>query len=202
MQSQENFNSTVSKNLIAYRKLNNLTQLDLAEKLNYSDKAISKWERGECLPDVYTLQQIANLYGITVNDLLATENQPKKIVKNKKFRPFFITLLSSCLVWLVATVLFVLLKMFFNDAEKLWLPFIIAMPVNFIVLIVFTSIYHSKLGQFISVSALVWTTILSLDLSFKTLINQTSLLYFIGIPLQVAIIFWYCFKWYKNAKKS
>lgn len=202
MQSQENFNLTVSKNLIAYRKLNNLTQLDLAEKLNYSDKAISKWERGECLPDVYTLNQIASLYNITLDDLLASDMQPKKGVKNKKFKPFFITLLSSCLVWLVATAIFVLLKMIFVSAENLWLSFIIAMPVNFIILIVFTSIYKSKLGQFISVTGLVWTTILSLDLCLKNVVNQTSLLYIIGIPLQIAVIFWYCFKWYKNAKKS
>ena len=111
MQSQENFNAIVSKNLIAYRKLNNLTQLDLAEKLNYSDKAISKWERGECLPDAYTLYQIATIYGISVNDLFACESTLKQTATTKKVKPFFITLLSSCLVWLVATVLFVLLKM-------------------------------------------------------------------------------------------
>jgi transcriptional regulator with XRE-family HTH domain len=201
MQSQENFNMVVSKNLTTYRKLNNLTQLDLAEKLNYSDKAISKWERGECLPDAYTLYQIATLYGISVNDLFASETNIKPIKANKKFKPFFITLLSSCLVWLVATVLFVLLTMIFPNMPNLWFTFIVAIPVNFIVLIVFTSVYHSKIGQFISVSGLVWTAILTLDLFLKQVIGQTALLYFIGIPLQVAVIFWYALKWYLKRKK-
>ncbi len=201
MQSQENFNMVVSKNLTTYRKLNNLTQLDLAEKLNYSDKAISKWERGECLPDAYTLYQIATLYGISVNDLFASQTNVTTAKVNKKFKPFFITLLSSCLVWLVATVLFVLLTMIFPSIPNLWFTFIVSIPVNFIVLIVFTSIYHSKIGQFISVSGLVWSAFLTLDILLKQVIGQTTLLYFIGIPLQVAVIFWYALKWYLKRKK-
>ena len=70
MINEEQFRALVAKNLANYRKINNLTQLDLAEKLSYSDKAISKWERGESLPDLYTLEKIANLYGITINDLV------------------------------------------------------------------------------------------------------------------------------------
>ncbi len=200
MDSQENFNLTVGKNLVAYRKLNNLTQLDIAEKLNYSDKAISKWERGECLPDAYTLYQIATLYGVTVNDLFKNETNPKKTT-NKKLSPFFITLLSSSLVWILATLIFVLLKLLLPLEEKQWLAFIIAIPVNFIVLIVFSSIYHSKLWQIISVSGLVWTAILVLDLLLKPFNLDTWLFYFIGIPLQIAIIFWYTFKWYLKRKK-
>ena len=201
MQSQENFNAIVSKNLIAYRKLNNLTQLDLAEKLNYSDKAISKWERGECLPDAYTLYQIATIYGISVNDLFACENTLKQTATTKKVKPFFITLLSSCLVWLVATVLFVLLKMLFPATQNLWFTFIVALPVNFIVIIVFSSIHHFKLGQFISITGVIWTTILTLDLFLKQVANQTALLYYIGIPLQIAVIFWFALKWHLKKKK-
>ena len=59
---------TVSKNIAAYRKAHKDTQMDLAAKLNYSDKSISKWERGESLPDIYILTRIADLYGITVSN--------------------------------------------------------------------------------------------------------------------------------------
>ena len=69
MKNEELFKQIIAKNLTKYRKINNLTQLDLAEKLSYSDKAISKWERGESLPDVYTLSILAEFYGITLNDL-------------------------------------------------------------------------------------------------------------------------------------
>ena len=84
MMNEEQFKALVAKNLSNYRKINNLTQLDLAEKLNYSDKAISKWERGESLPDLYTLQKIAELYGITLNELCAEKQEPIKPKKAKK----------------------------------------------------------------------------------------------------------------------
>ena len=74
---QEEFNKLVGENLAKYRKFNNYTQIALAEKINYSDKAVSKWEKGECLPDVYVLKQLADLYGVTVNDLITPNKKPK-----------------------------------------------------------------------------------------------------------------------------
>ena len=64
MINENEFKQIVARNITNLRKTNGLTQLELAEKLNYSDKAISKWERGESLPDVYMLQVIAEMFGI------------------------------------------------------------------------------------------------------------------------------------------
>ena len=64
----------IGSNIAAYRKRAGLTQAGLAEKLNYSDKAVSKWERGESIPDVLTLMQLAELFEISVNDLLVDPN--------------------------------------------------------------------------------------------------------------------------------
>ena len=72
------FRRTVSKNIAAYRKSHQDTQLDLAAKLNYSDKSVSKWERGESLPDVFILAQIAELYGVTVSNLIGEVEPPKE----------------------------------------------------------------------------------------------------------------------------
>ena len=63
-------NQTIAKNLAYYRKRAGLTQAALAEKINYSDKSVSKWESGAGTPDVYILVQLAQLYGVTVNDLV------------------------------------------------------------------------------------------------------------------------------------
>ena len=73
---------TVSKNIAAYRKAHKDTQMDLAAKLNYSDKSISKWERGESLPDIYILTRIADLYGITAEQLETLERFGKKSAEN------------------------------------------------------------------------------------------------------------------------
>ena len=62
MINEEQFKALVAKNLANYRKINNLTQLDLAEQLSYSDKAISRWEKGEVIPDVLTLNKLCEIF--------------------------------------------------------------------------------------------------------------------------------------------
>ena len=60
----------LAANLAELRKEENLTQAEFAAQFNYSDKAVSKWERGDSLPDVVMLKTIADLYGLRVDDLL------------------------------------------------------------------------------------------------------------------------------------
>ena len=55
------------------RKTQNLTQMQLAEKLGITDRAISKWERGKAMPDASLMLELCNILGITVNDLLSGE---------------------------------------------------------------------------------------------------------------------------------
>ena len=68
----------VAKNLIELRKRKNFTQGELAEMLNYSDKTISKWENGDSLPDISVLASLAEIYGITLDDLIH-ENAAEKV---------------------------------------------------------------------------------------------------------------------------
>ena len=60
----------VAKNLVELRKIFGFTQLEKAEKLNYSDKAVSRWERAQAIPDAKVLLQLAELFGVTVDYLL------------------------------------------------------------------------------------------------------------------------------------
>ena len=69
---------TIANNIANLRKLNGITQSDLAQKLNYSDKAVSKWERGESLPDICVLKQIADSFGVTVDYLLDEHAEKNK----------------------------------------------------------------------------------------------------------------------------
>ena len=78
MMNELEFKKIVSENLQYYRKQKNLTQLELAEAINYSDKSISKWERGESLPDLFILAEIAKLYGITLNDLVSPKSKSRQ----------------------------------------------------------------------------------------------------------------------------
>lgn len=190
MRTENEFKKIVSDNLIYYRKQKNLTQIQLAEILNYSDKSISKWERGESLPDLYILNNIAEIYGITVNDLL-TEEKTLPIQKKKRSKTL-ITIMSFGLVWLVATVAFVLLEIFISDIKKAWLSFIVAIPISMIVLIVFSRIWGNKIQTFMSLTIFYWTVPLTLFLAIDY--EKLWLLFLIIIPLQILTIFWFLFR--------
>ena len=139
----EKLKRQIGANIAAHRKNAGLTQMGLAEKLNYSDKAVSKWERGESVPDVLTLMALAEQFGITVNDLVADPNAlpegiPNKLEKamtqvseralKRKANKNVIQALSSTLVWFVALFIFVIISSF--DIPYSWISFIYAIPVN------------------------------------------------------------------------
>lgn len=185
--TQEEIKKNFSSNLIKLRKENGLTQIALAEKLNYSDKAISKWEVGSVIPDVETMTHLADFFGLTVNDLIYPENNKKRFRKIFLENHLNITMLSIGLVWLISTIVFFILQKT-TDLNRLWLTFIITLPLTFIILIIFSSIWFNKISTMLSISGLAWTTLLTLFLFF----NHTSywFLFIIGMVGQLVIIFW------------
>ncbi len=194
----ENFtliNQTIAKNLIQYRKAAGFTQAELAEKINYSDKSVSKWESGNGVPDVYVLIELAKIFGVTVDDLVS-ESAPQKMQRKKKSLHIFIMLLSSGIVWLTATCVFALMSLIFPQGR--WgLSFLWALPVNAIVLIVFSGVWRYRILNFLSVSTLIWTVITGLYVTICSLAGKIDglwMLFIIGAPLQVLEILWVFFR--------
>lgn len=185
----------VARNLVELRKIFGFTQLEIAEKLNYSDKAISKWERGESLPDVETLKKLADIYGVTV-DFLLTENTDIKKNMNRKGliagQKTLIALLSTLLVWIIATVTFAILCWCGVPTSSATFSFVVALPISFIVLIVFDSVWGKPWLNLIFVSGLIWTIALCIFLTLKT--ELAWLCFIIPIPLQIAVLLWYGLK--------
>ena len=126
-------NEIIASNIYNLRNDRGMTQTELAEKLNYTDKLVSKWERGEGLPDVYILAQIAQLYGITVSNLIGEEEPPKK--SNPHFH-IYVVLLSVALVFVIAAILFTAFTIAAVPFPS-WLFFLYAVPVSSIVRIRF-----------------------------------------------------------------
>ena len=189
MQTDEaTLRKTVAKNIAQYRKAHHDTQLDLATKLNYSDKSVSKWERGESLPDVYILSQIAELYGVSVSALIGEIQPPKE---SKPHYHMFILLLSLALTMAVATLLFSMFMICKVDYPA-WMFFVYALPVCSIICIVVTSLWWGILWQGVSVSALIWTLGLSLYLSFE--LENVSLIFLVCAALQVLTLLWEGFR--------
>ena len=189
MQTDEaTLRKTVAKNIAQYRKAHHDTQLDIATKLNYSDKSVSKWERGESLPDVYILSQIAELYGVSVSALIGEIQPPRE---SKPHYHMFILLLSLALTMAVATLLFSMFMICKVDYPA-WMFFVYALPVCSIICIVFTSLWWGILWQGVSVSALIWTLGLSLYLSFE--LENVSLIFLVCAALQVLTLLWEGFR--------
>lgn len=189
--TQQEIKENFSKNLISLRKAKKLTQAKLAEELNYSDKAISKWEVGAVLPDIETLVLIADFFGITVNDLIYKKQE--KLSKKVQTKYLFITLLSFGLVWFVATLLFFILQSTV-DFDRMWLIFIGAMPTSFIVLVVMTAIWFRKLWQFFSVSGLIWSIVTTIYLILDN--SAFWFVFIVGAVAQIMVIIWYSYKKY------
>ena len=194
----------IGSNIAAYRKRLGWTQAELAEKLNYSDKAVSNWERGESVPDVLTMADMAGKLGTTVNDLLADPNAlPEqtgavqqtmgKVVQKtlkRKANKNIILALSSILVWFVALFVYVLLSTL--DVPNTWLSFFFAVPANAIVLLSLRSAWHDFRWNRILISAIMWGTLLSVYMILKVLWNfDTWKFFLLGIPGQAAILLWF-----------
>ncbi|MCF0117044.1 MAG: helix-turn-helix transcriptional regulator [Bacilli bacterium] len=195
----------IGANLTELRKANKLTQLDVAEKFNYGDKTVSKWEQGINLPSIEVLKELADFYGVSLDYLVSDRNnkpEAKEIAeenhKNKNKRHVFITLLSICCCWLVATCIFVLLFAIGMPPNKIWLVFCWALPASAIVAIVFNGIWGKRKWLLIFNSILLWSTLFSIYLQVASFIPSFYLdgwyLFLIGAPLQTAFIFWHKLK--------
>lgn len=186
----DDIKSNIAKNLIKLRKQNKMTQSELANKLNYTDKSISKWEHGDATPPIDVLKAIADLYGVTLDSLVADNSDEfydkKYNVKSNLANKLLITLLSVSIVWIIATILFVYSSIF--KIDKPWLLFVFSVPISMIILLVFNRIWGRRLYTFIIISVLLWSILTSFYLSL--LEYNTWKLFITGIPLQIAVILW------------
>lgn len=188
----EDLKIIIAKNLRNLRAASELTQSELAERINYSDKAISKWERAESLPDIQVLKQLADIYQVSVDYMLNESHSPavqsEDAVRIIKKNRFIITLLAVSVVWLIATIAFVLLELITDAELQTWLSYVVAVPVSCIVLLVFNSIWGRHKLNFIIISVLVWSLLLIICLVFN--IKNIWLIFVIGIPAQIIIALW------------
>lgn len=193
MMNDEELQHLIAENIAYYRKQNGDTQAELAEKLNYSDKSVSKWERGDGTPDIFILSKIAGLYDITVQDLLREKKVPKT-----RSRHILIHLMSVGLVWLVMTVLFCISQIFDILPEWSWLAYIYGLPITGIVSVVFSAMWWNSLMQGLSSSLILWGIGLSLVLSIR--FHSVTLLLIVCAVLQVLVILFFLMK-YLNKRR-
>ena len=209
----EHLKEQIGANIALQRKRAGLTQAGLAEKLNYSDKAVSKWERGESMPDVLTLMQLAELFEVSVSDLLDDPNQlpgnPGKLEKAmsqvsekalmRKANKNVILGLSSTLVWFIALLVFVVISSF--DLPYSWVAFFYAIPINAIVLLSLRSAWRDYRWNRALISIISWGFLVSIYITFLVFLRFNMWkMFLLGIPGEIATSLW--FRLFRPEKES
>lgn len=197
----DNLKAIIAGNIADLRRNKNMTQMELAEKLNYTDKAISKWERGESIPDVIVLKNIADLFEVSVDYLLElehpvqVENREKEAEALKKQQSLrtrgFVTGMSVLLVWLVATVLFMIFDMATETDVSHWIIFVYAIPASMVLWLVMNSIWFNRRRNYPIISMLMWSVLASVYLTIWSISKDNAWIIFtLGIPGQAIIVMW------------
>ena len=194
-----------ASNIIKLRTGAGLTQAELGEKLNYSDKTISKWERGEAIPDAYVLTQMAEIFGVTVDYLLSShdawespEQQEEKERKQEEHRYSvnMIIAISVLGVWTMALTIFVMLWLF---DIILWETFVVALPVSILTYMVLICVFRRRRHLQFVIAAFVLS--LFILLYFTLPMQKPWQLFLIAIPSEI-IVFLSCNIRRRPRKKS
>lgn len=175
----------VCSNLIMLRKQNKLTQQDLASKISYSDKAISRWEKGEVLPDIEVLQQLSNIYNVPLSYMLEEHSKEDNVAFILRTTKRIATvMLSYITVWTAFIVLYVYLKIWHDF--NYWQLFVWALPISVLVLLVMNNIWGNKKYNIYLESFILWSLITAIFLQF--LAEDVWLIYLVGVPIQLILI--------------
>lgn len=186
--NMDDLKEIIGKNIQYLRKESNMTQQDLADKLNYTSKAVSKWERGESMPEIEVLAAIASLFNVTVDFLLHEDSKVHKKdyvpseVKDKN--KMLVTALVVTIVWTIMAIVFVYTMQ--NNGKTLWQLFIWAIPLSFLVIAISLRQYK-RIDQMIVLSLFLWTLLLAFFIQFQF---EIPLIFLIGIPAQLALFIW------------
>ena len=176
--------TTVASNLIALRKSKGLTQADVANALNYSDKSVSKWEHADSLPDISILSALADMYGVTLDYLTHEDAEEQLAYVNGKLT---IEILAVTIILLCSTVAFVYGYCFREVQYVFWQAYLWAIPASSILLLYFNRVWHKNiLASIILKSILLWSLLLCIYLQFFD--YKLWMIFIIGVPIEAIFI--------------
>jgi len=182
-------NQIVATNIVELRKEAKWTQVELADKLHYTDKAVSKWERGESIPELVTMKKIADIFGVTIDYLTSQKPREEKkeymLPKIIQTNRVLITAIVTSFVFIIATIIFVYGYLYLEQI-RFWTAFVWAFPFSALTLVGFNRKWGKRKFSFFIYSILLWTLITAIFI--ETYQYGTWMLYILGIPIQITII--------------
>lgn len=182
----EELKDVFAGNLIRLRTDAGMTQAQLAEALNYSDKSVSKWERADGMPDLTVAKAIADLFGVTVDWLLTSHDAWDGKTAKIRYSPSMITGVCLVGIWTLAIFLFLLLHWTLD--KLVWLVFLCAVPVSLVTLLVLNSVWRKERYHLLTVSLLVASLFGLVYFILHPYIKDLWSLIFLWIPAQLVVL--------------
>ena len=185
----EGIKEIIRENLVYLRKKNKLTQMELAEKIGYSDKTVSRWEVGDVTPDIEVIEKLAKLYDVPIVVIFEKHESISMLpetIKAQGVKKIFISLLVICVLWYIASLMFVYMVRL--SVDRAWMVFIWACPLTFLLTAMFNKKWGHRILTYVFYSLLTWTTITAVYLQYIE--YNMYMLFLSGIPLQIVIILW------------
>lgn len=190
----------IGENLADLRKKQKLTQLELAEKFNYSDKSVSKWEKGETLPDIEVLQELCDFYHVTIDYLtheITDKNHDDYKLKTDKAtlsQKIVLTCLICSIIWILVTIIYVWMLL---NGNSHWPVFLWAIPASAITVLLANRFYFKEtLVEFISITLFIWSTLTAIYI--ETLRYNVWPIFILGVPMEISTFLWWQLKQKKN----
>lgn len=186
----------VAENLTELRKKKGLTQIQLAEEFNYSDKAVSKWECGDTTPDIETLQSLADFYGVTLDYLTHPVGEEKKNMvlektKGRTSKP--VISLLSCLIPVFCAIVVFIVLLAIGQARYAWLSFLWCLPIASILLFIFAWIWWGKKIRSVFGIVLTWALLIACYIQLGISLTDGWRLWeilLVGLPITLAMVLW------------
>ena len=196
--NMENVKAIVSQNLLRLRKENHLTQAEVARRINYSDKAVSRWEAGEVVPDLETIYALSEVFNVPVSQI--TEARTEEDAEEKRGGNIGQKILSQifmcCEIWFVFTAIYVYMKL--SRETNVWQLFVWCIPACMLVLWFFNRKENMNILLFVYSSVFVWSFITCVYLHLAA--SHPWYIFFIGVPSQGLLVIRYIFDYKQNIK--
>jgi len=193
-----------ASNLIRLRTEAGLTQSGLAEMINYSDKSVSKWERGEAIPDAYVLKSLSEIFGVSIDSLLAPEEirvpDKKDFSHQENYSQLFIILCSVAGIVTLCLLEFIIVWIVLKSFH--WVVLSAALPASLIAILVMNSVWYRGKGNMYIVGSLAASLILQTFLMLIYFrINAWQILLLI-VPAEIIVYFAFHIRRHHPSKKS
>ncbi len=183
----------LAENIAYYRKKLNLTQLELAEKLNYSDKSVSKWERAEGIPDVFVLKELSVFFGVSIDTLLSKRKKPFSLFRNKYLLAYFYAFIFV----VIGITTYGVLNLLHIEYDN-WKIIIYSLVFASLTLLIFHLVWQRLIEIYIYLTLFVW--LLSLSITLMMMQPDNHWVYIITAPIYALLVFLIYILYHKKKK--